>query len=215
VKKIMLFAAGIALLGALIPAVVLAGPPSPPNYGTYNPTGQPDQPPEWWGVEKVIPIASAPGGVVRIITDPLVGIGSDATGWVTFWCQSNKGFQYNIGATGLNRLSTHSVKAYGARINIVQGPGVFPIIEPEPGLWIDLSTAIYVELDLGTFKTDANSLGGVKGVSKLPSGPYIYDVAVVVSDSNGVPVLGPAAFPPIPGPFPYPPGTDTNGFMVY
>jgi hypothetical protein len=215
VKKIMLVLAGIALLIVLSPAtVVLAGSPNPPDYGKYNPTDQPGQPPEEWGVEKVIPIPSAPGGVARIITDPLVGIGSPATGWVTFWCQSNLGFQYNIGVKGLDRLSTYGVRAWGAQIEIVPGPGVYPIVELEPGLWVDLSTTIYIELDLGTFKSDANGLGGVKGVSKLPSG-YIYNVAVVVSNSNGVPVLSAAYYPPSPGPFPYPPTEDTNGFIVY
>lgn len=206
-KKIILVVAGIILLMALSPAVALAGPPSPPDYGKYNPTDQPGQPPEEWGVEKVIPIPSAPGGVVRIITDLLTGIESDATGWVTFWCQSNLGFQYNIGVIGLDELSRYSVEASGGQILIVpEGtPGAF---ELEQGLWVDFSTLTPVELDLGTFKTDANGKGGVNGVTKLPSG-YVYEVAVVVSDSNGIPVLGPADSPP---PFT---GPDTNGFIVY
>jgi hypothetical protein len=208
VKKIMLVVPVIALVIALVPATaVLAGPPSPPNYGTYNPTQQPGQPPEEWGVEKVIPIPSAPGGTVRIITDLLAGIDSDATGWVTFWCQSHLGFQYNIGAIGLDALSRYSVEATGGQVMIVP-EGTPGAVELEEGLWIDPSTALAVDLDLGSFKTDANGLGGVNGVSRLPSG-WVYEVAVVVSDSDGVPVLGPAESPPPMS------GPDTNGFIVY
>jgi hypothetical protein len=68
-KKTMLVAVGIALiLMASSSVAVVAGPPSPPNYGKYNPADLPSQPPEEWGVEKVIPSPSAPGGAVRTIT---------------------------------------------------------------------------------------------------------------------------------------------------
>ncbi len=204
-KKTMLVAVGIAvILMVLSPVAVLAGPPSPPDYGRYNPTDLPGQPPEEWGVEKAIPSPSAPEGAVRIITDLLAGEGD---GWVTFWCQSRLGFQYNIGVTGLDGLSRYSINASGGQILIVpeDTPGA---VELEPGLWVDFSTLTPVELYLGTFKTDANGRGGVNGVTKLSSG-YVYEVAVVVSDSDGVPVLGPADSPP---PFT---GPDTNGFIVY
>jgi hypothetical protein len=207
-KKIMLVIAMVALLVALFPTtIVLAGSSTPPDYGKYNPTNQPGQPPEEWGVEKVIPIHSSPGGVARIITDLLAGIESDATGWVTFWCQSSLGFQYNIGATGLDGTSRYSVKASGGQILIVP-EGTTGASELEPGVWVDFSTLTPIELDLGTFMTDANGRGGVKGVTKLPSG-HVYEVAVIVSDSNGTPLLGPAESPPpMTGP-------DTNGFIVY
>ena len=209
-KKTMLAVAGIALLAALFPAVALAGPPSQPDYGAYNPTGLPNQPPEEWGVEKALPSHQAPGGAVRIITDALVG-GGGADGWVTFWCQSRLGFQYNIGATGLDPKSRYSVRAEGVSFEFaLQDPGLGPLSpQIEPGLWILVLTATPVDLDLGTFQTDANGSGGVKGVARLPSG-YVYEVAVVVSDSDGIPVLGPAPSPP-----PFPPGPDTNGFIVY
>lgn len=199
-KKTVLVAVGIALiLTALSPMAVLAGPPSPPDYGTYNPADLPGQPPEEWGVEKVIPSPSIPGGAVRIITDPLVGI-PPADGWVTFWCQSRLGFQYNIGATGLDPVSTYSVKAYGVQIIIVteDTPGA---VEIEPGLWVDFSTLTPLELDLGTFRTDANGSGGIKGVAKQSAG-YVYDVGIVISDADGTPVL-------------WSPSDDTNGFIVY
>ncbi len=198
-KKTMLVAVGIALLlTALSSVAVIAGPSSAPNYGRYNPANLPDQPPEEWGVEKVIPSPSTPGGAVRIITDPLEGPTAD--GWVTFWCQSRLGFQYDIGATGLDRLSTYSVNAYGVQIQIVP-PGTEDAVEIEPGLWILPSTAVPIELDLGTFRTDANGLGGVKGVSRLLAG-YVYDVETVISDAGDTPVL-------------WSPEDDTNGFTVY
>ena len=198
-KKITLVVAGIVLLMALSPALALAGPPSPPDYGKYNPTDLPGQPPEEWGVEKVIPSPSAPGGAVRIITDPLEGT-SSASGWITFWCQSRLGLKYNIGATGLNPVSTYGVKAYGVQILIVpeDTPGA---VELEPGLWVLFSTSTPVELDLGTFKTDANGRGGVRGVVKLEAG-YVYDVGTVISDADDAPVL-------------WSPSDDTNGFIVY
>ena len=197
-KKLVLVLVGVVVLVALSTTAAFAGPPSPPDYGTYNPVGLPDQPPEIWGVEKVIPSHSAPGGAVRIITDPLVG---DATGWVTFWCQSKLGFQYNIGAVGLNPLTRYSVKAYGIQIQIVP-LGTAGATEIEPGLWVDFTTLTPIEpLDLGTFKTDANGLGGVKGVERLADG-YVYDVGTVISDTDGVPLL-------------WSPGDDTNGFTVY
>ncbi len=196
-KKLVLVLVGVVVLVALSSTAAFAGPPSPPDYGTYNPVGLPGQPPEEWGVEKVIPSTSAPGGAVRIITDPLVG---DAIGWVTFWCQSTIGFQYNIGATGLDPVSTYGVKAYGVQILIVPS-GTAGAVEIEPGLWILPSTLTPVELDLGTFKTDANGSGGVKGVERLADG-YVYDVGTVISDADGTPVL-------------WSPGDDTNGFIVY
>ncbi len=194
-----LIAVGIALiLTALTSVTVLAGPPSPPDYGRYNPADLPGQPPEEWGVEKVIPSPSTPGGAVRIITDPLEG--PTAEGWVTFWCQSRLGFQYNIGATGLDPVSTYSVNAYGVQIEIVP-PGTAGAVEIEPGLWILPSTAVPIELDLGTFRADGNGSGGVKGVSRLSAG-YVYDVLTVISDANDTPVL-------------WSPDDDTNGFVVY
>lgn len=197
-KKIMLGVIGVILLMTLSPAIVLAGTTSPPDYGNYNPLGL-LAPPESWGVEKVLP-SLAPGGQTHIITDPLDGVGSDATGWVTFWCQSKVGFQYNIGTySGLNPLSKYSVRAYGVKIKIVP-PGTGT--DTGEGFWIDPTTLTTIEpLELGTFETDANGLGGVKGVVQLHSG-WLYDVGTVVSDIDGHPVLSS-------------PNDDTNGFIVY
>jgi hypothetical protein len=199
-KRIVLMAIAIAVASLLsFPVAILAGSPSAPNYGKYNPANLPGQPPEEWGVEKVIPLPLAPGGAVRIITDPLNG-SAPADGWVTFWCQSHLGFQYNIGATGLDAISTYSVVADGVQIQIV-APGTVGAIEVEPGLWILPSSAVPVELDLGSFVSDATGSGGVKGVARLPAG-YVYDVATTVSNANDEPVLS----------SPY---DDTNEFIVY
>ncbi len=197
-KRLSFAVLGIVLLMALSATAALAGPSAPPNYGTYNPLGLTGQPPEEWGVEKIIPISSAPGGVARIITDPLVG-DSPASGWVTFWCQSGIGFQHNVGATGLNPLSSYSVHAMGAQLAIVAPFTPGAIYVPGEDLWLLFVGPIH--LDLGTFMTDANGLGGVRGMAQLPAG-YVYDVGTVVFDSGGVPVL-------------WSPAGDTNGFVVY
>lgn len=194
-KRLMLAVATISLLMALSPAVALAGPPSPPDYGNYNPLGLVG-PPESWGVEKILP-SLAPGGQTHIVTDPLIG--PSASGWVTFWCQSKVGFQYNIGATGLNPLSRYSVRAFGIQAIIVP-PGTPDAIDTGEGFWI-LIVDPALDLNLGKFMTDANGLGGVKGVAQLPAG-YLYDVGTVVFDGAGIPVL-------------WSPADDPNGFLVY
>lgn len=199
-KKTIVVMIGVAvLLMVLSPVATIAGSLSAPNYGKYNPANLADQPPEEWGVEKVIPSPQAPGGAVRIITDPLEG-SAPADGWVTFWCQSHLGFQYNIGATGLDSLSTYSAEADGAQILVVP-PGTADAVEIEPGLWILPSSALPIELDLGTFRSDTNGSGGVKGVVRLLAG-YVYDVTTIISSVNGEPVLSS-------------PDDDTNEFIVY
>jgi hypothetical protein len=197
VKKIMLLVLGVVLLIALSPAVVFAGPPSPPDFGNYNPLDLPG-PPESWGVEKIIPPLSAPGGSVHIITDPLeaTGIDPDATGWVTFWCQSKIGFHYHIGASGLDPLSRYSVRAFGIQA-IVVPPGTPGAIDTGEGFWILIVGSL--DLDLGAFKTDANGLGTVRGIEKLANG--FYGLVVEVTDAGGDIVLDSSA--------------DDQGFLVY
>lgn len=186
---------GVITTVALSWETTLAGAPTPPNYGNYNPQNLPG-PPEEWGVEKILP-SLAPGGQLHIITDPLVG-NAAADGWVTFWCQSKIGFQYNIGTTGLDPLSKYSVHAFGIQALVV-APYTPGAIDTGEGFWILIVDS--VNLHLGTFQTDANGLGGVKGVAKLPAG-YSYNVGTVVLDRNDVPVL-------------WSPADDPNGFLVY
>jgi hypothetical protein len=154
---------------------------------------------------------------VHIVTDPLATPDDpeDFVGWVTFWCQSKIGFQYNIGATDLNPLSKYSVMATGIQAALILEPD--PAWDPgDPstwdegvafvdGMWIQIVGE--VNLDLGTFKTDVNGRGGVNGVSKLDSG-FLYSVAVLVFDVNDLadPVLVPGVFFG---------ESDTNGFIVY
>jgi hypothetical protein len=215
VRKILLLVPVVALLIALVPAtVVLAGPPSPPNYGIYNPTDQPGQPPEEAGVEKVIPSHSAPGGTVRIITDPLAKVGTDGleyAGWVTFRCQSALGFQYNIGTTSLDRLSRYSVKASAEQIlKLVDQStlGAFELEYPGSGIWVvPVIPPVVQDVQLGTFKTDAQGRGGVNGVYKLEPG-FVYELTVKVYDASDTAVLEP-------GIDPYYGGVDTNGIIVY
>jgi len=199
-KLVIVLVSVLALVGVAIPLslswdTALAGAPTPPDYGQYNPQDLPG-PPEEWGVEKILP-SLAPGGQTRIITDPLVGDAA-ASGWVTFWCQSTIGFQYNIGTTGLDPLSKYSVHADGIKA-VVVAPGTPGAIDTGEGFWILIVDT--VELHLGTFQTDANGLGGVKGMAKLPTG-YVYSVGTVVHDSDDLPVL-------------WSPADDPNGFSVY
>ena len=204
-KKIALPLAAIALLLALSPMAVFAGAPSPPNYGKVDPVGlwpPPPYPPlsVLTDVEKVLP-SKAPDGQSRIINDPLVptGQGSSASGWVIFWCQSQMGFQYNIGATGLNPLSTYSVHAVGVKAQIVTSDTPGAEYVPGEDIWIKIVG--FPDLDLGKLRTDANGSGGVKGVTQL-EGVYLYIVSTVVRDSIGNTALAT-------------PEDDPNAFLVY
>jgi hypothetical protein len=204
-----------ALSMALAPTAVFAGPPTTPNYGVVDPVKITNLPPEWmYDVEKIIPAFKAPGGQIHIVTDGLAATpdGGSATGTVVFWCQSTVGFQYNIVTSGLDVLSRYTVDGSGIRAQPTEAP---PNADPgNPGTWPPnvffvegtwFQVVNLVQLDLGTFRTDANGLGGVKGTIKLDAG-YLYDISVVVSDADGTPVLVPA----IEGELP-----DTTGFMVY
>ena len=101
-------------------SLALAGSPSPPNYGNWNPLGEdlgPLPPGLTWediGVEKVRP-PYLDGDSTHIVTDALAPVADPTTpaGWVTFWCLSTVGFNYNIGATNLDPLSRYSVRASG------------------------------------------------------------------------------------------------------
>jgi hypothetical protein len=186
VKRIILLIAATVLLMVLSTTVVFAGSPSPPNYGKADPVGiwPPYMPPIslLTGVEKVIPSSSAPGGQIHIITDLLVPVGNDTpvNGWVTFWCQSHLGFQYNIGATGLEPNSAYAVTAEGWQLT------------PDPNGPITIEGGNYsivgpVALDLGMLHTDANGLGSANGVKKLA--PDLYDLMVYIRNASGQLVL--------------------------
>ena len=169
-KKILLLVLGLVLLLTLFPATVLAGPPEGPNYGKNDPhelwdTEFPFGTPEEIGLEKIQPSSSAPGGEVHIVTDPLAEVGTERlvyAGWVTFWCQSKIGFQYNIG-TELDDLSRYIVEA-----------------QPLDEFFQDEGDPIV----LGSFQTDVNGMGGVRGVHKLEDGPYEFEVRVYEYDDD-------------------------------
>jgi len=218
-KKIMLLIAVVVLVMALSPATALAGPPTPPKYGKWNPIPElvpppPPLPPGWtWetlGVEKVKPLHGVPTGEsVRIIKDPLTDPGAvevpdPPPGWVSFWCQSNIGFQYHIGANGLDPNSTYTVTSSMdiLRPAIVVDPGPPVVYEPgafefEPGFFVVKIGE--VSLDLGTLHTDANGLGSVQGIEKLA--PGLYELVVEVIDGDDNPILDGEL--------------DPQGFMVY
>jgi len=205
-KKFLLVVLGAVLLLTLSSAVALAGPSSQPNYGTVDPTHIGTLPPEWLAdVDKIIPAPGAPGGQIHIVTDPLVnadgvwfGSDTDASGWVTFWCQSTIGFRYNIGWTRLDRLSRYTVSASGID-GLIVPPGTAGAIDSGEGFWFVI--AGFPNLDLGTVKTDAKGSGGVKGTAQLSSG-HVYILWTVVTDSGGNVVL-------------VTPLNDPNAFVVY
>jgi hypothetical protein len=199
-KKVLciLLAIGAVSL-ALVPAVALAGTPTNPNYGVVDPVGITNLPPEWMSdVDKIIPAPQTPFAQIHIVDDPLNSVVTDeAMGWVTFWCQSTVGFQYNIGVNALAPLSTYHVRAVGGVFEIVP-PGTTGAIDTGEGFWIlAVGTA---DWDLGSFKTDTKGLGGVRGV--LPLAPGVYVVATAVTDDEGGSVL-------------YTPLDDANEFVVY
>jgi hypothetical protein len=186
----MLLIAATVLLMALSTTVVFAGSASPPNYGTVDPVGiwpPPPMPPlsALTGVEKVFPSSPAPGGQIHIITDLLIPVGNvtPVNGWVTFWCQSQIGFQYNIGATGLEHNAAYAVTAEGLRLTLdPSGP-----IKTDIGNFSIVST---VALDLGILHTDVNGLGSANGVKKLePVVPDLYVLMVYIRNTSDQIVL--------------------------
>jgi len=209
-KRILLMASGIALLlGILFPAVALAGPPNAHGYGVVDPLKLWDPPPPWfYDVLKVIPAQTAPGGQIRVVTDGLAATpaGGTASGTAVFWCQSTVGFQHNIVTTGLVPLSKYTVAGEGIRFRFYLSDPLDGSIQLEPGVWASPWLATPVDpINLGTFKSDANGYGGVRGAIRLESG-YVYEVSIEVSDANGIQVLGPALENGVP---------DLTGFMVY
>ncbi len=106
-------------------------------------------------------------------------------------------------AGGLVPLSRYSVSAETDTFeySLTFVPGGVPI----ENFWILPWTYQHITLDLGTFKTDSNGLGGVKGTIKLEAG-RLYDSTVTVFDNIGTKVLEPDLEGGIP---------DTSGFMVY
>ena len=200
-KRVVLAIVLGTILSLTTSSAVFAGSPSPPDYGIPNPIDL-EGVGDW--VEKALPST-------HIVTDPLSPVedGPDAEGWVTFWCESTLGFQYNIGTTGLERLSWYSVKTYGVKLQIVS-EGTPDAVEIEDGLWVLWPPVVMEPLDLGTFKTDVNGSGGVRGVARLQGG-YAYMIWGQIFDISGDPVL---VLESPPGPD-WPGPGDPNGFLVY
>ena len=127
-----------------------------------------------------------------------MGRGEDVTflgtRWATPYYHRSSGGQYRSQWVGHflvsveDRLSVqnrddwtkYSVHAFGIQAVVVD-PYTPGAIDTGEGFWILIVDS--VNLDLGTFQTDANGLGGVKGVAKLPAG-YSYSVWTVVSNSD-------------------------------
>ena len=197
-KKIMLVLAGIALLVALVPTtIVLAAPPNPPDYGKVDPLNISNIDEFLPQILKVIPAPWVSYTVspeqepyqVHIVNDPLVEVnGSGATGSVTFWCQSQVGFQYQIIASGLASNTSYNVTT--SFLDFVH----FEFEDPTL---------------LGILHTDVNGNGSVRGVIPLPPSTLFPYYLIVGVDLDGTPVLGPGADPNEPF------GLDGQGFIVY
>ena len=182
-KKLVLASLLGLILVLTMASPALAGPPSPPDYGTQDPTGTGDC--GGW-LEKCKP-PYVHGESTHIVTDPLepTGVDQDAEGWVNFWCSSTVGFQYHIGASGLDPKSEYAVIASGMQVSPAS-PGAPGAIEIFPGFWVFIVGPVL--LDLGTLHTDANGLGSVRGVEQLMPDMYALNVQVMTVP-GGVVVL--------------------------
>lgn len=136
-----------------------AGPRVPPNFGVQNPQGLE----HCWHPDpvKCFTTGWADGKEVHIVADPIEVVGTtDERGIVTFWCQSNIGFKYQLWLSELEPMSTYSVTTVG-----------------------DFVTT------LGTFRTDPAGYGALNGILKLDPGEYYVmlqvrdDVGAVVYDT--------------------------------
>lgn len=182
VRSIVTVTAVMALLGALAVTPAVAAPSGPPDYGVMEPSGLADKGCPWptehnddpmhADAQKCLPQSipwseTTHDGVtssgVRIITDSLVGTAAlpDATGQVTFRCQSRVGLQYKVTAQGLTPGETYHVS-----------PIQFGSVDP---------------VHLGSFAADPNGNGILNGTLHLPKGGYGF--AFMVFDSSGAPVL--------------------------
>jgi hypothetical protein len=182
----------IGVLGAVAPTTAaLAGTP---DSGNPFPAGKCTSAPPW--VDKCTPAPWAEGiGERHVVTDALAATpaGGDAAGSVTFWCQSQVGFQYHVAVAGLTPGTVHTVRY------VTQAEA--------PGAQIDPTGPSGA---LGKLRTDRAGAGSVDGTLPLPAGEYAFAVQVV--DANGVVLLEPALEQWWPdGPF----VPDTNGFGVY
>ena len=210
-KKVLFVLITVLALSAVwFPTAAFAGTPTAHGYGIVDPLRLWDPPPPWfYDVLKVIPAQNAPGGQIRVVSDNLAATaaGGSASGTAVFRCQSTVGFQEDIAAAALVPLSRYTVVgAQGVRFRFFLSDPRDGSMQIEPGIWASPWLATPIEpLGLGTFRSDANGNGGVKGAIKLESG-YVYEVSIEVSDANGIQVLGPALENGVP---------DTTGFMVY
>lgn len=135
----------VLALGALTLAgagIASAGPRGPAPYGVQNPQGLD----ECWHPDpvKCFTTGWADGHEVHIVADPIEVVGTAIeTGTVTFWCQSNIGFKYQIWVSALDPQSTYTVTTVGSFVTT-----------------------------LGTFRTDPAGYGVLNGVLTLDPGEY-------------------------------------------
>lgn len=189
-RKLALVLVGVALLMSLPVPSVLAAPP------WYDGPGGPDdkhlQTTPWEPFHRAL----ATDGLI----DPT---GGSATGFITFVCESQEGFEYSVDVKGL-------------------APGTYQVTgiplanEPEwtPGgiiLVTSVDYGLYPSLLIGTVNVNGTGEGEVEGVVGLPPGGYLWEIDVV--DPAGVVILRTirTSDPGVPPGFP----GDHVGFFVY
>jgi hypothetical protein len=164
------------------------------TVGTAEPTWGPIEP---WISYKVTAsgIHFAKDPLLRSDSLPALGGASPAiSGWVRFTCADDRvpsrvprGFQYHIGAQGLEPHTTYEARAY-----------------PLPGSQDHGDVDFY---ELGTVRTNSKGEGKASGFIDLDTGPFAYRVTVELDGTPVLTTLPPGQYdgsdlPPIPLPFP-------------
>ena len=170
VGRTLVVAVGLTAVMLAGSTMATAGPKAPPSYGVQNPQGLE----HCWHPDPVKCFTTGWSGdeEVHIVADPIEVVGTDqASGMVTFWCQSILGFKYQIWVEDLEPKATYTVTTVGS-----------------------------FAATLGQFRTDPAGYGTLNGLMKLPPGGYYLmlqirdgDGTVVLdsaSDGQGFGVFG-------------------------
>jgi hypothetical protein len=197
VKRVLSAALGAILLMSLSVSPVLADPPwyNGPDGG-YSAKEQHAPP---WTDEKV----KATDGLIDVT-------GGNASGFVSFVCESQEGFDFSVDAKGLAR-GTYDVIA----IPLVDEPEWLfdgtPF--PWPVIWVTSDDAAHGPYDLGSITIGGENEGELEGVLSLDPGEYYYQIVVV--DSAGTTIL--STIPSLPANPDWPLGIpgDPAGFGVF
>jgi hypothetical protein len=196
-KKVILLVLGTILLTTLVASPVLADPPwyngVPGGYAAKEQNAPP------WTEEKVK------------ATDALVDMtGGSASGFVSFVCETQEGFDYSVDVKGL-ATGQYDVIAIPLEDEPEFDFPNFPAV-----IFLTSDDAAHGPYDLGSINIGGKGEGELEGVVSLPPGFYLWQIVVV--DSGDVTVLSTLpSGPPISGTdwFPDPTPGDHAGFIVF